>query len=369
MDAHARKHIIFVISCFFVAMFAVGCSEQPINPAQSFNLPIQFVLPANEIQSSYAPTRRAFGDPGGQEPLAKPTHAYIFVIFTQTDESTLIVSRVNTAVSEGDWETQYINGDLCYVYKSIISIMETPKFGLRKSARVYAAMSNVPLKLKFGDTVVDEGDDDTWPDTQEEIESLKFATANYEYNSAIVNIESNLQNVYSSLCKYKPDGETYYGTVTNIASSHPSINLMLYHVASKVDVMWNVQSDVQSKLKVAKIKFKNLYNEDSYLFKPTDNTITGSGTEYEVTNDIGSFWLGREYIYTIPYQEEAGKFVVHVDLTLNNTTPAGEGHGIDNPIYQITQKGVMPVAFAPWVREQITFSNPVTANTVYPPVP
>lgn len=52
----------------------------------------------------------------------------------------------------------------------------------------------------------------------------------------------------------------YYGTITDYASNVPNINIVLYHVATKVDVQWSIDEDYQGTADWAVPTVKSKYN-------------------------------------------------------------------------------------------------------------
>ena len=65
-----------------------------------------------------------------------------------------------------------------------------------------------------------------------------------------------IQHIYSSPCNYQT-GSTYYGTV-DVTSESNRLSLMLYHVAAKVDLMWNVDKTVQADNRLTYIQARRL---------------------------------------------------------------------------------------------------------------
>lgn len=53
-------------------------------------------------------------------------------------------------------------------------------------------------------------------------------------------LRNNMQNLYSSPYNLKNDEGNYYGTIKDYASNVPHIDMVLYHVATKVDLQWTI---------------------------------------------------------------------------------------------------------------------------------
>ena len=340
-----------------MALLFTGC-EEPVRETMEF--PIELVLPAEDLYSSEgAPEQRVFGDPGQAELFAKPTYAYIFVVFVNNSVQT--ITPIITTLAEDNWgDVKYYGSETAltehyYNYKKTFLIK--PVVGA-DAARVYAAVSNIPLTLKFYDEEDEKvktlADNLAVLNKESEILSITFSSAGIE--------QKNLKNIYSSPYNYEvgpKDGEYYYGTVTNLATKVPSVRLVLYHVASKVDIMWNVPTDQQSAVRVVGVQAINLYKGDCKLFKPTENTAaanyTSDATFDLAGNSVGTWWNGRNYFYTIPYHS-VGQFPLQVDFTLQNVSPEAEN------VCHLVAKKTMPAVFTPWMRGMLTVTGPLPAE-------
>ena len=83
-------------------------------------------------------------------------------------------------------------------------------------------------------------------------ESKTYTDDTYGTEDAVKNIifsnitlRNNMQDVYSTPYNKTDDKGVYYGTITDYASNVPNINIVLYHVATKVDVQWSIDEDYQ----------------------------------------------------------------------------------------------------------------------------
>lgn len=355
-------------------MVLTGC-ESPEAPMKTstFDLPIRFVLPASEVSSSRAQApmnapayneagapAHAMSDPGDHEEFVIPTHLYIFCAFTKTDDSKEVACVIDSVLETGDWLPGHIGGDSCYYYTHKISIPETPTFGTRKEARVYVVMSDTALVLKKGATTVAKGNDTTWPASEDDIKALKFTVDSKLYS------RDKLQQIYTTPSNYVVD-DKYYGTVRNFTANAPRLDLVLYRVASKVDVMWNVpNAAARDTVRITGIQARYLFTGDAYLFQPTKNRsdLLASGVDYTISGDnAGQWWAGRNYFYTIPYLINtgtyAGKCPLQLDIKIKDTKSDAEYTD-----YLKIYKNI-PVAdtvFVPWMRGQIKVSNPLTAD-------
>ena len=307
------------------------------------NVPVRLSIPVRESNMvRHMPAE--LGDPGMAEAFDFPKYAYIFLVCETTNGSTT-ETIVSTLLEEELVDTLWVKdsyagalsaeGDPIYRYTGNMTI-GMPESG-RTAARVYAALS--PEKLTLNNTN---------PESEEDVQKLEFMVHS--------GLTTKLQNLYSSPYNYMVEGK-YYGTVEDITQAKPHVDLMLYHVASKVDLMWNVPDSVQSKMKVKGLTINNLYNGTSFLFKPTENVVESAISGYSTTlatDNPGTWWLGRECVYTIPYKFN-GKFPVQLTYTLEDTENSAA-----TKTYNLTINKKMTGAsaiFVPWVRGQMTFTQ------------
>lgn len=317
------------------------------------DLPVQFVVP---VSSQQLTPRRIAGDPGFAESLELPHYAYVFIVFKAKSGREEIRSIVGTDLYDGGktdtevWEkvdTAYTGGDIVYRCKVTFKRL-TPVLGTLDYCRVYAAMSKQPLTLSNTD-----------PSSEDAVKNITFTVTD--------ELQEDIHNVYSTPYNYKV-GDKYYGDI-NVWSNAPRANLMLYHVAAKIDLKWNVPEDKRSLLRVTGMSTRNLFKGESFLFRPTGNVheeftaADGYTPAAPLLGDVaGTWWAGRTYFYTIPYKTSEGKFPLHVDVNLKNVS---EGNTYTDDLkLTITN----PEVFVPWVRGQLSFTTALTADkseTIY----
>jgi len=366
LNAHARTYYIIGVVIGLILLFT-GC-EEPVETTY-LTIPIQFSLPSSSVEPMYAPERafadscldeefpsRIYGDPGTYLEFVRPTHATVFMVYfrDETLEPRVLISVLDTTLNPSRWQlTHSIAGDSIYTYADQFNfalIGDTKEH--IDSAHVYMVVSNTSLTLKNGDNTITTSPKAYWPTTEAEVQSVKFTVDN--------DMQSNIQHVYSSPAKLK-SGVHYYGHLDNFSANVPRIDLLLYHVASKVDIMWNVPIDKHSELCVTKVKAKNLFEGDAYLFKPTETPHTKftNSDGYTPTADLagnaaGTWWSGRNYFYTMAYQatDLSNKFPIQLEIEVKGLTPS-----YDPRVFNITlQKGSLGV-FTPWMRGQFTISR------------
>ena len=344
-------------------MLLGGCAaEQPEKEEQemtTISLPITFAFAADNDAATRAP-----GDPGTYEPFAKPQFAYIYFVAeledptnptdphtTQvcsfTDNKGDDVSTTNPiSLTAANWTETANASEFPQTESYYFKIPENTV-----KARVYAIASYVELPDLSPTITLNVS-------TETDVLSMTFNVKN-----ATADISDHLQDLYSTPYNYYKENGDYYGTVDNVYSSTP-LNLMLYHVAAKVDVKWNVAQAQQANYVISHVEAKKLKQNNCLLFKPTENTWTTTGTGNDEENnydkvlmngDVGQQWYGRQYYYTIPYRDN-GNFPIHIEFTKSDgtATPTTNTATYDGS-YDLTSGNY--AIFAPWVRVDLNFTS------------
>lgn len=250
------KNILLAITMIMATAFVSSCSdddslasrgletvEMPISisiPAEGFASPTDVGIGDEAATPALADTRatRAFGDPGEAETFPLPQYLYIYLVSTSTTGTTQVIFKKEEVKSE-DWKLStsgdntndhFSSKDDLYVYQGHLSINLPLN---RKEGRVYVAASPVEI-----DNIVTEVS--SWTSMTDVEDKATFSSQS--------ETRSNLQNIYSSpynLTKKVNGTDVYYGTIEDYASNVPHIDMVLYHVATKVDLQWTIDDDVQ----------------------------------------------------------------------------------------------------------------------------
>jgi len=297
-------------------------------------MPIVLAIPANDASltagAAGAKSTRAEGDPGTYEKFQLPSHLYIYLINTSiSSTSSKVLTPEGMDPNNGytldpkKWTkttTQDNNKDSIYTYTDQIRIIIPED---RSTGVVYAAMSSVPITVNYTGT--------------------DLADATFALGDAAKGKESEaLKNLYSSPYN-NPVNEAYYGTVSDYNSNSPYINMVLYHVASKLDLQWNVDASVQSTVKLSQIQLTGLSN-GGYLFKPLENTSALTPTYSETFSlDAGSQWYGRQATYVIPVKT-GNDYLFPMTLTNSVSNPA-----TTTPATATVKPSTSNNVFAPWM--------------------
>lgn len=317
--------------------------EMPISisiPAEGFVNPTDVGIGNDEPASTLALTR-ALGDPGTAETFALPQYLYIYLVTTTTSGTTQVIFKKQEVKPE-DWKlstsgdntnNHFSTKDGLYVYQGHLSINLPLN---RKEGRVYVVASNLDLD----DSATEKNynlvtDVSLWSSYTEVENGVTFT------NQA--DLRNNMQNLYSSPYNLKNIEGNYYGTIKDYASNVPHIDMVLYHVATKVDLQWTIDEQFQgTKPWKQEIKTKNgskdtmrstadntsedynkvffsfiearlLPKENLPIFKPMNVTnVTGTfdasflGKEvYTGNNDSQE---RKEYYQELPEEEKSGMY-------------------------------------------------------------
>ena len=331
-------------------------------PEQKIGLPLSICLPANEVQSArYAPAaRRVIGDPGTTETFLFPHHLYIIVMKQDNDTKAWSVwETIDRTLTDADWKsTRYAGplptmGDSIYQYTEQINLLLSTSDHFK--GRVFAVAS--AEALTFNKTLSSSG-----ITSMDDLLGLTFNTSG---------VQGSLQHIYSSPYNLTQGGD-YYGSFSSYVQRVPHVNLLLYHIAAKVDIKWNVEesnrinkTDPTKGVRLTYMQARNLFNSDAYCFKPMRNVSGAALTTGESiaiidnSEDEGRWWEGRYYFYTIPYTiTEGGKQYYPLQMTLKTNGSTGTGY---QPTLNL--KIDTTAVFVPWLRANFNLTAPLTDKT------
>ena len=342
------KYRPLVIGVWLLGAVAfISCSsdkDAADNSPSQARMPIQLTIPAGNGYLT-----RVIGDPGSYEHFELPRHLYLYIISTKTDDSKELIAFApdyHQSLDPAKWQKE-VNaaggypsfGDSLYRYSGSLSVMLPTN---RKSAVVYAVLSAEPLTIGTPSTAAPE--DLTF--------TVEQKNGSYTYLRDIYSTPYNLGKNGTAVSA----GNDYYGTVLNYTSNVPTLNLMLYHVAAKVDVTWNIAAEAQPTLQMTSVGMRRLMNEtttttcgvgQALLFRPTENVVTesaplGSNLSLSSAADVDCYFYGRAYAYVIPYKYDGA---YRTSMTFNDTyLPT---------FYTAPESDI----FTPWIRYNLTFTQ------------
>ena len=277
------KNILLTIMMVMAAAFVTSCSdddslasrgletvEMPISisiPAEGFVNPTDVGIGNDEPASTLAVTR-ALGDPGEAETFELPKYLYIYLVSTFSSNSTQVIFKKQEvkpedwklSTSEGNTNEHFSAKDGLYVYQGHLSINLPLN---RKEGRVYVVASNLDL---------DDSATEKNYNLVTDVSSLKSHT-DVEDKVTFTNqssLRNNMQNLYSSPYNLKNEGN-YYGTIKDYASNVPHIDMVLYHVATKIDLQWTIDEQFQGTKAWEQVK-KESNGSGATMRSTTDNT-------------------------------------------------------------------------------------------------
>lgn len=351
--------------------------EMPISisiPAEGFVNPTDVGIGEEGATPALVATR-ALGDPGTYEKFALPKYLYIYLVSTTTTNTTQVIFKKEEVKPE-DWKlstlgdntnNHFSSKDGLYVYQGHLSINLPLN---RKEGRVYVAASNIDLDDSSTNNKIKLVTSAEWTDEETFLNAITFS------NDGELRKNDNMKNLYSSpynLTKKVNSKDVYYGTIEDYASNVPHIDMVLYHVATKVDLQWTIDeqyqgskewnqvvkdkngstdtmrsttdtsSDDYNKVFFSYIEARLLPKEKLPIFKPMGLTSrTGSydlaflGKEVETGNidsqkrkeyyqvlpdaEKSGIYYGRKVIYVIPQRYPKGDYYITLKIMVNNYT-------------------------------------------------
>lgn len=342
---------------------------------------------------------RATGDPGTLERFAFPAYFYVYAVgftaadgaypesqggtvcpMTVMDGSTEVeVNRITVGSDPSLWRKYHMYVDPPQTYgDSIYGSTQNVSFKVPTDIvkmRFYVAASPVPLKYGGKELGVREGDDDLVlkaSNNESDVLGLRFDVEN--------NLQDRLQDVYSSPYNYCPSAAPYHGlyyytipspneageVTGDIVSS--DITRIIYHVAAKADVKWNVVTDCQADNRITYVEARKLKKKNCLLFRPTENTWDSDDeadnyAKVLLNGDVGRQWYGRQPFYTILYKNE-GKFDVNLHILRNGDDLSGNAASGYNLRHRHDLSGSNYSIFVPWVRSDLRFTHDITYGNV-----
>ena len=357
------KAIVSLLSLLTVVLLTLSAchdtaDDAPKSGRHRLTLPVGFAIAAETTEET-----RAMGDPGTYESFRIPDYAYVYLVVDLEGGGTAVciptdlhnnelTNPITLSTDPEAWlkevntyDNPQSRNDSIYRYLSYLHF-KVPNDALR--GRLYMAMTEKTLPDLTAITL----GDGTGHSTEADVLSMTFNVDN--------TLRGYLQDIYATPYNYRPNG-TYYGTISDVsATSAGRLSIMLYHVAAKVDLMWNVAPERQHDLRLSYIQARQLKQQNCLLFKPTENTLiaTDYSANYSVDlmdGDIGQQWYGRQYFYTIPYND-GGRFRINLHLLKNGDDKVAN----QNSGYNLTlSKALTSVSavFSPWVRGDLKFTS------------
>lgn len=330
------RKAIYLAVLFCVVILASCSSDNDSSDSESsmVEMPVSLTIPSTD-----GPVTRA-GDPGTYEHFKLPRYAYIYIVFKNAEGNDVVV-RSTPTLSDNWTKTDYngslaSNGDSVYQYNGRIRVFLP--VSRPATAKAYVALSTVPLQgLPTGNESYS---------TEGETESTVL---NYKYQITD-EVNGELANIYSSPYNYRPDGTNYYGTIYKFDDLTPSLDLVLYHAASKLDLTWNVDEAVQDTLAIDSMTLSLPSANSVYIFRPLETVQEDNKTRnISIPINKGNQWYGRDYEYITPILDNNSTY--NFGLTVKTV----QGTIRRSPERSFPFSDSSP--FTPWIRAMITIGS------------
>ena len=348
-ERNTRLNYKSFIVCACLLLTLVGCHNEMNETALmqlSLCLPDQDRLPVQRM--------KRIGDPGTAEQFELPKYAYILVLKDNGGGDWSVWRREQRVLASGDWIRTRYNGSRQTPEDSIYKYNRPIQFMLQNDnpvGRVYAICSNKQLTFNTAFNSVSDLSD----------------VLNWAFDSSPDSIQENLQNIYSTPYNYTVSGD-YYCSFDCSSGHSATMDLILYHIASKVDIKWNVadtmriKADPSEAVRLTYLEAMNLFNGNAYCFKPMENeqaAILNAGQTVSLVTptDEGLWWEGRGYFYTIPYTVTGtpNYFPLQFRMRTNGSADTYQ------PTLNMRVNTSEP--FVPWLRANFNLSKPLTEKT------
>ena len=306
------------LCALFLAVMLLAACHSEDEAADTIQVPVRL-----SVMTGSPSMQRAPADPGTAEKFALPSHAYIYVLtYSQLKEqgpAKLIYQGTDghIALDPAKWKQDTTTPEIYHYTGDINLFMPTDMM----SGRVLAAVSSEKIEdLSFLAT------------TPATFDALSRMTYSVPSGSAETQNEY-MKNLYSTPYNlvYKYDAASgklvgspldedengtdklYYGTILDAAEKVSHVNVVLYHVAARLDVKWEVAPALRKDNALTFFEVCNLPQKPCFLFRPTENVNDkdGANTTYSGTQcssilktskaegnlDPSTYWQGRRVMY------------------------------------------------------------------------
>lgn len=246
------------------------------------------------------------GDPGYDKEIVPPTHIYYIYCHdgkvVKPTSTGAVVTHI-TASGTSDWDTKNTDGVWTSTYKGgtnngIITLDKLECKKLTKDEKceyhLYAVASTSPLTISAN---VDDSEADV-------VRTLK-------YSLPTLGADDNVQVFMRDLYSTPWDATNFVGDITD-----PVQDVILYHVAAKVDLKWNSATAVE------RVYADNVKNNNLLLFQPTQNldgVLSEGGYSDSWAMPVDQQFNGR-YILYLPQFKTADKNDCSYKIGLGATT-------------------------------------------------
>lgn len=334
--------MIMILSTF------TACTNNENTSGKGVSMPINLVIPAGDMT-----TRSTIvGDPGNTENFSMPGYLYLYIITTESNGLQQI-SRTETALDPDKWEPLDEEPTL-YKYEGTLNIILP--IGCT-SGKAYAAVAKEKLKNVALAAEKDDIED-----------QVTYMTFSFEAEGAAAILPNLYASPHNLTYDHDDDADTpeiYYGTILEMESNTPHVDLVLYHVATKVDLIWNIADGKQTTQRLTSLTLNNLKRSGCYLFRPMENPYNATDEDsysHSFTTTPATQWDGREVFYAIPYRKGSeGNYIFPLNFTIEGIIKTSE---TETEIVQtFTQEILLTDNIHPsWIRGDIRINDLQSEN-------
>lgn len=237
---------------------------------------------------------RAISDPGLDDDFEKPEYIYAFFCYDSKIKSiTEIKVGDNIATNPNDkWSDRNVNNEIEY-QTPLTFVAENPED--ISTARVYIMASNTA----YTHGLVVNGDESS------------ILTKKYDIPSGTQDeSQAFLRDLYSTPWEGTEHAATFVGKLED-----PYHDVVLYHVAAKVDLKWDSEAKLSGSVSVNNVLGTNLS-----IFQPTTNTWAAGSYSVSTPITSGMKYIGRKSYYLPQFANDNCKYNVTIGDNVHNGT-------------------------------------------------
>lgn len=319
------KALRYMIAMLMGMMMLSACSSEDEREDNRVRMPIHISIPAADVGMN----TRAPGDPGTYEKFKLPTRLWMYLVVNNTVEEILTESSID----ESMWTKERLGSDSVYTYAGELTMALPQTRGATDVAEIYAllAADDISPSVTSGNS------------TKEQLLAMTFSLPASNQGEVA-------RNIYSTPYNLNRTDSKYYGTVNDYAGASPYVeNFILYHVAAKLDIIWNVEAANQANVKLSRLDVKNLKKTGCLAFQPLENIAPATDDDKyteSYTIDPGQQWYGRHSFYVIPYGD-----TFPATMTLYNN-----GSATKDVTINVEYKSAGSI-FTPWMIAPLVIKN------------
>lgn len=283
----------------FLALLLTACAKDDLTTGGVAAVPIRI-----SVMTGNAATGRTPGDPGEAETYTLPKVAYIYLLAYDGANETGNLQLLMPAGADAGTGAILLDDKMwapsatdpgVYDYQGVLSVELPNTF---KSGRVYVAAADrriYDLALPPTGSAADAYTKLTYTARGEGATALAARLDRNEFMKNLYATPYNLgyklapggasldYSVAAAVTDANKDTYKYYGTVLEPEGFVPHVRVTLYHVATRLDVKWNVAAGLREDNALTYMEVQDLPESGCYLFRPTENVVNYGVAGYAST--------------------------------------------------------------------------------------